>query len=52
MNNKAKAGAETPALAVSNTAFAASDVQTHYPANGCGTQGEFHNDVPQLPYRM
>jgi hypothetical protein len=52
MKQKAPASVEALTGAESNTAFAVSDVQTHYPANGCGTQGEFHNDLPQLPHRM
>ena len=52
MKSKAPISAETPTGAVeSNTAEAASDPQTQYPAFGCGTQGRFH-DLPFLPDRM
>jgi hypothetical protein len=52
LHSKAPANVEALTRAVSNTAFAVSDAQTHYLANGCGTQGEFHDDLPQLPDRM
>jgi hypothetical protein len=52
---KSKTPIKTPILigAESNTAEAGSDPkQVQYPAFGCGTQGEFHDDLPQLPDRM
>ncbi len=52
METKAPISVEAPTGAESNTAEAVSDRQPKYPAFGCGTQGEFHSDLPQLPDRM
>jgi hypothetical protein len=53
MKNKAPISVSAPTGAIeSNTAEAASDPQTQYPAFDCGTQGEFHNDLPFLLDRM
>lgn len=41
----ASTGAEIPA------AEAAKSLQLHYPAFGCGSQEEIHDDLPQLPDR-
>jgi hypothetical protein len=49
MEQKARTNAPTLTGAESNTAEAVSDAQSHYPAFGCGSQGDSSHDLPQLP---
>jgi hypothetical protein len=52
MKNKAPINVDALTGAGIRTAEAVQTVQSHYPAFGCGSQEEIHNDLPQLPDRM
>jgi hypothetical protein len=52
MKQKAPTNALTLIGAEIRTAEAVQTVQVHYPAFGCGSQEEIHNDLPQLPDRV
>jgi hypothetical protein len=52
MKRKAPINALTLTGAEIRTAEAVQTFQSQYPASGCESQEEIHNDLPQLPDRM